>query len=82
MKMIRHQAIRMNLPFSFATSLGQSLKETFPIHVILEDGFTAVPTIHHMVNRAWILDSQLAGHAEDLPWRTVGVNKKYYNSRD
>ena len=65
--MIRHQAIRMQLPLSFATSLGQGLEEAFPIGVILEDGFTAVTPIHQMVNGAWILDSELAGHADGLP---------------
>ena len=72
----------MDLPFSFDTSLGQSFKEAFPIRVILEDGFTAVTTIHHMVNRARILNSELAGHADRLPKRAEGVNKKPYNSRD
>ena len=72
----------MDLPFRFDTRLGQSLKEALPIRVILEDGFTAVTPIHHMVNRPWILHSELAGHADGLPWRAEGVNEKIYNSRD
>ena len=50
-KMIRHQAIRMDLPFRFDTSLGQSLQEALPIRVILEDGFTAVTDSSHGKSR-------------------------------
>jgi hypothetical protein len=82
MKMIRHQAIRMDLPPGFDTSLGQRLAEAVPIRVILEDRFAAITAIHDVVNRAGILHSELASHADELPKQTRSVNKQFYKGWD
>ena len=72
----------MNLPASFDADLSQSCKEAIPIRIVFENRFTAIATIHHMINRPRILHSQLAGHADDLPNRATFVNSNIYNSRD
>ena len=63
MKMVAHKAIGMNLPVRFCASLGQGFENVLAINVIHEDIFTAVPTSHHMVNRAGIFDPQLPWHS-------------------
>ena len=74
MKMIRHQAIRMDLPTRLGARLPERFQKALPIRVIFENGFAAVAAIHDVVNRAWILDSELAGHGDGLPKRGEGVN--------
>ena len=72
----------MDLPFRFDTRLGQSLEEALPIRVILENGPAPVAAIQDMVNRAWLLNSEFAGHADGLPKCAEAVNKQFYNSWD
>jgi hypothetical protein len=62
MKMIRHENVGVNLPVRLGASLGERLDKALAIRIINEDGLAPVAAIHHVVDRAFILDSQLAGH--------------------
>ncbi len=61
--MIRHEDVGMNLPARLGARLGERLDEAAAIRVVLADWFSPVAAIHDVINRAGILDSQLAGHA-------------------
>ena len=61
MKMIRHEDIGVNLPARLGASLAQRVDEALAIRIIHEDPFAPVTAIHDVINRASILDSQLAG---------------------
>jgi hypothetical protein len=74
MKMIVHQAIRMNLPTGLRAGLTQCLEETEAILVIAENRFAAVTTIQHMINGSWILEAQLSGHGAIAPIPQPNVN--------
>ncbi len=50
----------MNLPARFGASLAEGFDETLPIRLVVEDGFVTIAPIHDVINRAGILDSQLA----------------------
>ena len=63
MKMIRPEDIGVNLPVRLGANLAQRLDEALAIRIIPEDQFAPVTAIHDVINRASILDSQLAGHA-------------------
>ena len=54
--------IGVNLPARLSASLAQRLNEALAIRIIHEDPFAPVTAIHDVINRAGILDSQLAGH--------------------
>src|SRR5213078_524229 len=60
MIMIAHQTIGMNLPAGLITGLSERLQKQTPVLIVDEYWLPTVPTIHHMVNRLFILDSQLA----------------------
>ena len=68
MKMMRHEDIGVNLPTRLGASLAQRLNEALAIRVIHEDQFAPVTAIHDVINRASILDSQLAGHDGRWLW--------------
>jgi hypothetical protein len=59
--MIRHEDIGVNLPARLGANLAQRLIEAVAIRIIHEDPFAPVTAIHDVINRASILDSQLAG---------------------
>ena len=40
----------------------QGLHKPFPVGIILENWFTPIPAVHHMVDRPWIFHSQFPGH--------------------
>jgi hypothetical protein len=63
MKVIAHQAISMNLPTGFRARFAQRFEEQFTIGIAFEDVFTAVATIHHVVNGAFIFNAQFARHS-------------------
>src|SRR6185503_5470212 len=63
MKMIAHQTIGMDLPFSLQAGLGQCFKEPFPIRVILENRLLPITAVHDMINRSWVLEPKFSGHA-------------------
>ena len=62
MKMIRHEDIGLNLAARLGASLAQRVDESLAIRIIHEDQFAPVTAIHDVINRASILDSQLASH--------------------
>jgi hypothetical protein len=66
MKMIRHEDIGVNLPARLGASLAQRVDEALAIRIIHEDPFAPVTAIHDVINRASLLDSQLAAHARGV----------------
>jgi hypothetical protein len=46
----------------------------FKLMVVLENFLALMAAIHYVIHRAWILDTQLAGHAEPLVRASVSVN--------
>src|SRR5262245_38673346 len=70
MKMIHHQTIPQYLPTGLAAHLAQRFQETLPVEVILENRLSAVTAVHDMVDRARILDSQLARHTREMVDKT------------
>ena len=66
MEMIGHQAEGMDLPIGLGAGLGQSGQEKLRVLGVAEDGFGMIATVHGVVNRSWILDTQLASHAQDI----------------
>ncbi len=63
MKRIRPKDIGVNLPARLGANLAQRLNEALAIRSIPEDPFAPVTAIHAVINRASLLDSQLAGPA-------------------
>ena len=61
--MVGHQAKGVKLPDRLLAGLPQRGHKQLAIGVIVEDGFAAIAATHDVVNRARILDSQLARHA-------------------
>ena len=62
MKVIAHQTDRMDLPIGFVAHLAQRIPEALPILVILKNGIASVSTIHHMIDRPRIFNSDFARH--------------------
>jgi hypothetical protein len=58
----------VNLPTGLGASLAQRVDEALAIRIIHEDPFAPVTAIHDVINRASILDSQLAGHEGTVLW--------------
>ena len=63
MKRIRPEDRGMNLPARLGANLAQHLDEALAIRSIHEDPFAPVTAIHDVINRASLLDSQLAAPA-------------------
>src|SRR5262245_35822106 len=62
MKMIGHQTIGMNPPTGLGAGLPERLKKKLPIRIILENRFTPIAVVHHLVNRPGALNSELTSH--------------------
>jgi hypothetical protein len=62
-KVIGHQAIRVNLKPRLVAGFGQSLEKILPIDIARKDALTTITTAHYMINRASILNSDFPGHA-------------------
>lgn len=60
MEVIVHQTERMHLPTGLSAGLPQGIQETLAISVVPKYHFPAVAPVHHVVDRARILDPQLA----------------------
>jgi hypothetical protein len=78
--MVAHKAIRMNLPLRPGAGLAQCPQKKFPIQVVLENGFAAVPAVHHMVHRPRILDSELARHCRNAATHPMPGQEQYDNT--
>ena len=61
-KMIRHEAIGMNLPAGLAAHLAQGLDNPLAVGVVVEDRFAPVPTVHHVVQSPGVLNPKFARH--------------------
>ena len=66
----------LDLPIGFRARLRQRDDEQLPILVSEKDRLTPVAAIHDVINRAGILDSQLAGHAGRVALAPSCVNIK------
>ena len=53
MKMITHETPRMELPTGFLAGFTEAVEEPAAIRIVVEGGFTPVPTIHQVVNGPW-----------------------------
>jgi hypothetical protein len=73
MKMISHQAPRMNLPVGFGAGFGEGGQKTLSVRSVMENGFAPVSAIHDVVNGPGILNPQFAAHAVRLANSPVAV---------
>jgi hypothetical protein len=62
---IGHQAEGQHLPAGLATRLVQGGKETLAVLVVTEDVYAPVAPVQHVIDRAGVLHSKLAGHGRD-----------------
>ncbi len=65
MNMIGHQAIGMHLPKRLLAGFAQGPQKILVIRLALENRLAAVAAIHHVVDCAGILNSELSRHASD-----------------
>ena len=68
MEMIRREDIGVNLSARLGANLAQRLNEALAIRIIHEDQIAPVTAIHDVINRARLLDSQLAGQVGGWLW--------------
>ncbi len=54
-------------------SLLKQGEKPLPVLVVLENGLSLVPTVHQVINRAGILDAQLAQHGQRVAIPTKSV---------
>jgi DNA/RNA-binding domain of Phe-tRNA-synthetase-like protein len=66
----------VNLPARLGANLAQCLNEALAIRIIHEDQFAPVTAIHDVINRASLLDSQLAGPAGGGALAALCINIK------
>ena len=76
MKMIRHEDIGVNLPARLGANLAQRLNEALAIRIIHGDQFAPVTAIHDVINRASLLDSQLADQTGGVALAALCINIK------
>ena len=62
-KMIGHPAIGMHFPIALGAALPQRLQPAALIHVALENRLLPISPVHHMIDRARILHSELERHS-------------------
>jgi hypothetical protein len=72
----QYQDLTPLLPARLGASLIQPVDEALAIRVIHEDLFAPVSAIHDVVNRARVLDSQLAGHVGRVASAALHINIK------
>src|SRR6266566_1167603 len=82
-KMIRHEAIGMNLPARLAARLAQGLDKPLTVGGVVEDQFAPVPTVHNVVDSPGVLNPKFARHTvARIPSSRAGVKRQLTNSRD
>ena len=64
MKMIGHEAPGVELPAGLLAGFIEGFQEELAIPVCLENGFATIATVHDVVHRAWVLDSEFSRHAD------------------
>jgi hypothetical protein len=65
MEVIAHEAIGVNQPIGLQASLVEGAEEQLVIHIVAEDGFASIPSIHDVVNRSGVFEAQLASHKSE-----------------
>ncbi len=61
--MIVHQDECVNPPTRLSARLGECLEKQFPIWIPFNNGLASAAAIHEVVNRSFILNSNLPCHA-------------------
>ena len=72
--MVAHQNIGMDDPPAFFAGLGEGPFESFRRSLFDKQVFAVIPPVDHMVNRAFKLQSRLAGHDDALSPLGRGCN--------
>src|ERR1035437_8420646 len=79
MKMIAHEAIRVDLKAGFLAGFRQGLEEILSIHIVQENVLAAISAAHDVVDGPLILDSHFARHgpesAESRPLSQTKMNQ-------
>jgi hypothetical protein len=75
MKMIAHQTVGVNLPPCLAAGLGQGNQEQPKVPRTAKDLLTAIPSIHHMINRSRKFTAHLAWHEAESDRKSAAVNQ-------
>src|SRR5207249_6911673 len=75
-EMISHQAPGMDLPISFGAGLAEGLQKQLPVFIASKNVLAVIAAVHHMINRAFILDSEFSCHRRRLRHRPQSVNTK------
>src|SRR5450759_407260 len=65
MKMIAHEAIRVDLKAGFLAGLRQSLEEILSIHIVQENVLAAISATHEVVDGPLKLHSHFARHTSE-----------------
>jgi hypothetical protein len=65
MEMMAHEAIRVDQPIGLHAGLVEGAEEQLVIHIVAEDGFASIPSIHDVVDRSGVLEPQLTSHTEN-----------------
>ena len=74
MKVVRHQAKGMHLPARFLAHLTQCVEKTAAILVIMKNSLTMIPSIHEMIHRTGVLDSEFSSHGQRVKGKQIIVN--------
>jgi len=53
----------MHLPPRASAALAEGFQKGLPILIVLEDGLAPITTVHDVIDRTFILNPMLAGHA-------------------
>ena len=69
MKMIAHEAPGVELPAGFFAGLTEGIEKTAAILIVVEDGFTPVPTINQVVDGPGKLNARSEEHTSELQSR-------------
>lgn len=59
---ILRSAATQDGPIGLLASLAQGLQEVSSVVVVQEKGLATVATVYRVVDRAWVLDSELSCH--------------------
>src|SRR5437016_5345793 len=76
MKMIAHQTVGVHLPPGLLASCAQGLEKISPIPIIAKDLFTPIAPTHQMIDRPFVLNSQLPRHRQVLIEGAICVNSE------
>ena len=66
----------MHLPPTPDTRFIQGLPKSFPVSIILENGFTPISPIHHVIDRPRIFHSEFSRRQRQSNAKPILVNHK------